>query len=132
MSTPTPAPRRFVRMFKPQFADLVRTGKKTQTVRPFPRRMPRIGDTISLRTWSGLPYRSRQHSLGTGEITTADGCSIFDHAIVIAGRPYDADTFARADGFESFAELKRWFTTHHGPLPFFGIVIGWKLNSPTP
>lgn len=48
----------YVRMFKPQFAPLVESGKKLQTVRPTPKRMPKPGDKISLREWTGLPYRS--------------------------------------------------------------------------
>ncbi len=50
----------FVRLFKPRFAKLVKAGKKLQTIRPLPNRIPRSGDTLSLRTWKGKPYRSKQ------------------------------------------------------------------------
>lgn len=43
----------FVRMFKPQFAPMVENGTKLQTVRPRPKRMPKEGDAISLRCWTG-------------------------------------------------------------------------------
>src|SRR5262245_11304591 len=34
----------FVRMFKPQFAPMVESGQKCQTVRPTPKRIPHPGD----------------------------------------------------------------------------------------
>jgi hypothetical protein len=54
---------RFVRMFKPRFARLVETGEKLQTIRPMPKRLPEIGDHLSLREWTGKPYRSKQRTL---------------------------------------------------------------------
>ncbi len=36
--------------FKKQFAHLVESGEKTQTVRSFPKRVPRIGETAYLYT----------------------------------------------------------------------------------
>jgi len=38
-----------VRLFKPQFAPKVASGEKRQTVRPTPKRIPYLGDRISLR-----------------------------------------------------------------------------------
>lgn len=62
MKTPAPkSPASFVRMFKPHFALLVESGAKAQTVRPTPKRMPKPGDRISLRCWSGAPYRSKHN-----------------------------------------------------------------------
>lgn len=47
-----------VKMFKPEFAELVRNGKKLQTIRPTPKRMPEVGDVdwreISHNWRSGL------------------------------------------------------------------------------
>ena len=42
-----------VKLFKPQFSPLVESGLKLQTVRPTPKRMPKPGDRISLREWTG-------------------------------------------------------------------------------
>lgn len=69
-------PMNFVRMFKEQFAPLVKSGTKRQTVRPTPAVMPREGDTISLRKWSGKPYRSKQIKLREGKITKVERITI--------------------------------------------------------
>lgn len=116
--------RQFVRMFKPQFAAAVKAGTKRQTVRPVPKRMPAAGDWISLRTWSGAPYRSRQMVLGESVIERVARCSIDVAGLVtIDGEPA-ADGFALADGFRSHRELVEWFRAQHG-LPFEGVVIFW-------
>ena len=61
-------PRRFVKMFKPRFAELIRSGAKRQTIRPTPKVLPEAGDIIDCRQWSGLPYRSKQIRLGEFEV----------------------------------------------------------------
>lgn len=119
-------PRRFVRMFKPQFAPLVRDSIKLQTVRPIPKRMPVPGDIIDCREWTGKPYRSPQRQLKESEIVRVDlvvidPCGLTDHGIWESG-----DDFARLDGFRDFEDLLYWFSFTHG-LPFTGIVIAWKL-----
>lgn len=119
-------PRRFVRMFKPQFAQMVRDSIKLQTVRPIPKRMPVPGDIIDCREWSGKPYRSPQVRLKESEIVrvdlvTIDPCGLTDHGIWESG-----DDFARLDGFANFDELVNWFIRHHRILPFKGIVTVWK------
>lgn len=118
----------FVRMFKPRFAALVEAGTKTQTVRPKPKRMPRPGDTISLRCWSGKPYRSKQRVIREAVITevhpvfiTPHGLSVNRQLLTLA----DTEAFARADGFSDWANMRTWFEVEHG-LPFEGILIRWK------
>jgi hypothetical protein len=112
----------FVRLFKPQFAPLVESGQKCQTVRPTPRRMPNPGDKISLRTWTGKPYRSKQR--------------VLRESVIVRVEPFDLDamrlwpkesrhTFARADGFEGWPEMLAWFIREHG-YPFVGITIHWQ------
>jgi hypothetical protein len=51
-----------VLMFQPRFAPLVEAGTKTQTIRPVRRRPIVVGDELSLRAWTGLPYRSPQQA----------------------------------------------------------------------
>ncbi len=123
----------FVRMFKPQFAPLVESGAKRQTVRPTPKRMPKPGDRISLRAWSGSPYRSKQRVLRDAVIErvakiriTIDG---FEHwewqghgARSNAATLHD---FAVRDGFEDWPALVDWFAKQHG-LPFDGVLIVWQ------
>lgn len=123
----------FVRMFKPRFAVLVEAGTKTQTVRPTPKRMPRVGDTISLRCWMGAPYRSKQRALREAVIREVRDILISDEGICMydqrdgAGWAPGEHGFAKADGFASWPEMREWFRATHG-LPFKGIVIFWHNN----
>lgn len=122
----------FVRMFKPQFAALVESGRKCQTVRPTPKRMPKPGDTISLRAWSGAPYRSKQKILREAVIVSVRKVRFAGY--FFDGGPRDAlgneislNAFAKSDGFGSWKDLVEWFMKNHG-LPFEGIVIHWQNN----
>lgn len=124
-------PRRFVRMFKPRFAALVESGRKTQTVRPVPKRMPRVGDIFDGRMWAGVPYRSRQVFLRSGFITRVEDIALErwepGQVEVVLGERLNAaqrEAFARADGFVDAEEMGRWFEETHG-LPFRGILIEW-------
>jgi hypothetical protein len=118
----------FVRMFKPRFAEMVERGEKLQTVRPVPKRMPKAGDKISLRTWTDKPYRSKQRVLMDTTISDVRTCQINDDALMVDGAWCPRETmewFAGRDGFPSWAALAEWFRLNHGPLPFWGIIIFW-------
>lgn|SRR6185295_7714726 len=110
-----------VRMFKPQFAPLVEAGTKCQTVRPTPKRMPKAGDKISLRMWTGKPYRSQQRVLRESVITAVEP---FDLDAMRLWKESDRDAFARADGFGDWPEMLQWFIKTHG-YPFVGVTIKW-------
>lgn len=125
-----------VRMFKPQFAPLVESGAKCQTVRPTPKRMPKAGDKISLRMWTGKPYRSKQQVLRESVISAVEKISICDtgrELLVSVGNqsltPEELNAFAVADGFKNAIEMCRWFNDTHG-LPFEGVVIKWYIKTP--
>lgn len=119
-----------VRMFKPQFAPLVESGEKCQTVRPTPKRMPKPGDRISLRMWTGKPYRSKQRVLRESVISEVAAVDITETGIAVNSYAEPCDDFARADGFQDFYELRDWFKATHG-LPFRGVVIKWhNCNEP--
>lgn len=119
-------PSRFVRMFKPQFAPLVRDSIKLQTVRQMPKRMPVPGDIIDCREWSGKPYRSQQVRLKESEIVRVDRVEIYPLGMSINGMSYFArHEFAVSDGFDTYYDMLHWFEETHG-LPFTGIVIAWK------
>jgi len=115
-----------VRMFKPQFAPLVKSGVKRQTVRPVPARMPKAAEPISLREWTGKPYRSKQRVLREAKICEVSRCDITDTGVAVNSYAEPCDDFARADGFRDFFELHDWFKAQHG-LPFEGILIKWTL-----
>ncbi len=121
----------YVRMFKSQFAPLVLSGEKCQTVRPTPKRMPKPGDRISLRMWTGKPYRSKQRVLRESEIAAVQTITLCDTGrellVYVNGHelhPEEINAFAKADGFSGGIEMLNWFESTHG-LPFEGVVIKW-------
>jgi hypothetical protein len=120
----------FVRLFKPQFVPMVEAGTKCQTVRPWPKRVPHVGDSLSLRTWTGKPYRSKQRVLREAVVSNVRHIYITDTGWVwlddmrIKLRS-EFESFARADGFENPEQMLAWFRLTHG-LPFDGIVIYWQ------
>lgn len=141
-------PRRFVRMFKAEFAVAVMTGRKRQTVRPVPKVLPQAGDIIDCRQWSGMPYRSPHRYLGEGIVQRVRAVWIEDNSVTVwadpkvllllpedwhdAGRGASAeavgefaDHFARKDGFKDFEGMVQWFERQHG-LPFAGCLIEWR------
>jgi hypothetical protein len=118
----------FVRMFKPQFAPLVISGQKCQTIRPTPKRIPKRGDKISLRMWTGKPYRSKQRVLRDAVVDWVQPARIFPSVIELDGQPLSEHqmwAFAKADGFNTPQDMIEWFAFTHG-LPFEGIVIYWS------
>jgi len=131
-SSPASCCASFVRMFKPQFAEMVERGEKLQTVRPTPKRMPKPGDKISLRTWTGKPYRSKQRVLRDAVVSKVETIKIegdtLEWQITVDGHvlcPIMWSAFARADGFPCTTDFVWWFIRNHG-LPFEGIVIHWQ------
>lgn len=117
--------RTFVKMFMPRFAPLVENGSKNQTVRPMPTRMPVSLDRVSLREWTGKPYRSKQRILGEAVITRVANFEMTHLTVTVGGKIVGSDEFALADGFNSFEDMRLWFAETHG-LPFKGILIKWE------
>jgi len=122
-------------MFKPRFARLVESGAKCQTVRPIPKRMPMAGDQISLREWTGKPYRSKQRILLESVIAGVEPIKFSDTGrellICLAGQslsPEEVNSFAERDGFKDGVEMFHWFETEHG-LPFDGVLIQWEAKA---
>ena len=113
-------------LFQPQFAELVRAGTKTQTIRRTARCKP--GDTLSLRRWTGKPYRSKQQTLCVATCANVHTVLIQPDRIDIDGVPISQngeDALARADGFRNVGEMLHWFGTTHG-FPFKGEIIEWS------
>ena len=103
-------------MFQPRFHDAVRSGEKTQTIRP-PRKRPiKPGDYLSLRRWIDRPYRSKQKILRMAH------CESCEPITIDAG--FNDNEMALADGFADAAEMREWFANTHG-LPFSGELIRW-------
>lgn len=114
-----------VKLFQQRFKPMVKDGSKANTIRPTPKRMPRVGDRISLRCWTGKPYRSKQEIIGESVITRVEECVIDDHGAIVGDVWNDGEALAKSDGFEDYSEMVCWFTDHHGLLPFTGIFIAW-------
>lgn len=126
-------------MFSERFAAAVRDGSKRQTIRPPRRRLLSPGDMVVLKRWTAMPYRSRQEILGLGTVLDVRPIEIHPGVIYLDGTlltATEAESFSRADGFDSLAEFVEWFRrTHPGtvesPTGFRGIVIRWELNKPS-
>lgn len=115
----------FVRMFKPQFAALVESNQKRQTIRPVPKRMPKAGDIQSNRVWTGRPYNSKQRILNEVVIKGVESVVVSGSGVNLNGALLEhPDKFAQLDGFKDWAAMRDWFEREHG-FPFIGIVIYW-------
>lgn len=89
--------------------------------------MPKVGDEISLREWTGKPYRSKQRVLRESIISDVETVEIQRNEMYLGGRwiPYvQMFEFAKADGFIGVNDMIGFFHYMHG-LPFVGILIKW-------
>jgi hypothetical protein len=111
-------------MFQPRFAEKVKDGSKRQTIRPVPKRGIVAGQILSLRQWSGKPYRSKQVVLREDSCASVDEISIDSSGVACLSPDPLTEEFAKADGFESWKEMVEWFRKTHG-FPFRGILIKW-------
>lgn len=114
-------------MFQSRFASKIIDGSKVHTIRGERKRGIKSGDILSLREWTGKPYRSKQRILNQ---VICVGVSI-----ITIPSPMSCtinlkfwEPLARNDGFDSFSEMLKWFHETHG-LPFTGTLIEWI---PTP
>jgi hypothetical protein len=121
-------------MFQKRFAYAVGMGDKVQTIRPPRKGKPFFpGEPISLRVWTGLPYRSLQQQIARAEVIRVTTITIEPLHLNLgegasgAAERHDLDAFARRDGFRSWPELTAWFRETHG-LPFCGELIKWRLE----
>ena len=115
-------------MFQPQFEPLIVSGTKLHTVRPLGKSRLRVGMALSLRVWTGKPYRSKQREFLKSTVKDVCRVIITDgeiHLDNVQLSPQGREEFAHNDGFKDFAELRAWFVNAHG-LPFVGKVIYWS------
>lgn len=110
-------------MFQERFAPLVGAGRKLQTIRKVAR--CRKGDLLSLRCWSGKPYRSRQRILAEATCSAVVPVEIHQCDCTVDGKSYPPQHLALEDGFASWKEMRDWFEKTHG-LPFRGELIQWN------
>jgi len=128
-----------VYLFKPQFVELVARGEKRQTIRPKRKHPTKVGDELSLRTWEGKPYRSKQRILAaaickeTHEFKISvnpnpEGGVRFSFAV--DGYPLHnpmRTELAKRDGFKDDVDMLNWFRKFHDldHLNFEGELITW-------
>ena len=122
------APQRTV-MFQAAFARLVEAGTKRQTVRPLRQRPIQAGDRLSLREWTGAPYRSKQRVLREAVVTRTVNVCLGNYGMNLEDgpmlTPQEEHAFAMADGFTDAEQMRQWFIRTHNGLPFDGVVIEW-------
>lgn len=120
-----------VYLFQPRFAPLVSNGTKRTTIRPRRKHPTQVGDELSLRAWTGKPYRSKQRMLREGERCKAvHHFRIYGDSVIVMvldGRMleiWETDALAKADGFTGAQDMATWFRKEHD-MPFEGELIAW-------
>jgi hypothetical protein len=124
--------------FQKQFAALVESGVKRQTIRADNgRRHVRPGEALQLYTGRGP--NCRKMVTPDPICLSVERCYIgvspdgYTQITVNGRRVNDIEAFARADGFESFAAMESWFRKNHNrmyvsydkELRFYGVLIKW-------
>lgn len=112
--------------FKAQFAPLVESGVKVQTIRATARAKP--GDSLQLYTG--------QRTKACRKLITPDPvCIVVDYVGIrpkyltlgnAAKHNGDADDFARRDGFVDYDDMVKWFDATYGKPYFQGYVHVWR------
>lgn len=94
-------------LFKERFRDPILSGVKTSTIRKKAR--CRAGDTLSLRCWTGKPYRSKQMTFATRICAGVMPVVIEEGHMVMNGIPVNKamrEALALTDGFERFRDME--------------------------
>lgn len=113
--------------FQKQFAEKVRTGGKTQTIRATRKRPFVVGDTVYLYTGCRTKNCVK---LGEGVVTHALDVYIDAYNVSIDRKllhELAIHELARKDGFVDWYEMRDWFEKTHG-LPFSGQLIVWEVK----
>lgn len=114
--------------FKAQFAPLVESGQKCQTIRALgKRRTPMPGEKLQL--YIGMRTKSCRKLLEVSCVAVQP-VRIDDGAVYVAGErlPYiDALKLAKDDGFESLDAFLVFFRKTHGSS-FEGVLIKWNAE----
>jgi hypothetical protein len=114
--------------FSPQFAEAVAAGHKTQTIRQSAR--ARAGQALQLYTGQRTKDCRKLADAICVDCTyvglTARGVTLGDTSRF----PGNRDDFARADGFEDYAAMWKWFSERYETNSFTGHIIRWRLTLP--
>lgn len=111
--------------FSAQFASAVADGKKRQTIRQSARARP--GQSLQLYTGQRTRECRKLADAICLDCTyvglTARGVTLGDASKF----PGDVDDFARADGFDDYPAMWKWFSERYKTNSFTGHIIRWKL-----
>ncbi len=114
--------------FKAQFADMVESGRKTQTIRKPRKRPVKVGDTVHLFTGQRTKACRK---IGEGMVVETRRVVITAVFIwvdsVVFTCESSLDEIAHNGGFNSWDEMVEWFQKTH-KLPFDGDFIRWELK----
>lgn len=119
-------------MFSPQFASQIKSGKKRRTIRI---RQLAVGTPLSLREWSGVPYRKGSQKVSILETRcvassviqiyrTEKTNSIVIKVAMVALTASERRELAKSDGFNCVGDFVSWIEGSYG-LPFFGWLTEW-------
>ena len=119
--------------FKKQFADPIRFGMKTQTIRSKRTRHARPGEVLQLftgmRTAHCLKICEDVRCTAVMSIVISFDDEAEIERITTDGVPVrDLDAFARADGFTDASEMAAFWRKENGTAPnsvFRGVLIEW-------
>lgn len=110
--------------YKPQFAILVESGGKRQTIRAQRKYPVKHGDR--LYHYTGLRTKASR-KLGESDASMVQEITIKNRTVLIDGQSLylpSIEELARLDGFESVDAFFEFFDASH-EAPFRGQLIGW-------
>lgn len=120
--------------FKARFADKVERGDKRQTIRRERKRPIKAGDALQFfkgdrfhpekigeavcKSVERIEINFLVDEIYIGDVNTPEVLSRHGKAL---------DTFARADGFDHWLDMREWFRKTHGrdAFSFVGVLIKW-------
>lgn len=112
--------------FSPQFAEPVAAGRKTQTIR----QKARATAGQALQLYTGQRTKDCR-KLADAVCIDCTYVGLTERGVTLGDTsrfPGDRDDFARADGFEDYAAMWKWFSERYETNSFTGHVIRWRLS----
>lgn len=115
--------------FKPQFADLVSSGQKTQTIRQVRKHPIKVGDSLWLYT--GMRTKACR-PLADAVVTEVARIEIdfTGGYILVNGKQVGFNAirrFVKKDGFDSISDFWQFFKKQYNDPIFHGVLIKWRL-----
>lgn len=127
--------------FKARFCDAIVTGTKKQTIRNLRKRPFQVSDPLYLYYAQRSPLRKFLKEVVCTEVCRIEirsqSITLWNYTHPFCGLVkkiklvnQSLDEFAKADGFEDWADMKAFWIAEHGkrfgsPFPFTGQLIRW-------